>query len=268
MRAGIRSDEFDTIARQIYIESAVLDITHSTMPSRARIAAFTGLCVREVHEQFAIKKKPLTEHVTITPVLIEVLQKWHTTAGYGGPYGIPLALEFGKPPDRCIQSLVALVNADLNPQVVLEELLQSGAIRSSGNNRFQPVSRFLLSTDPNSPTLIDRFGAKISQYASTLEYNIDPKHTEKRLDRNVFSARGVSVELVPAFERYARAKISQFLTEIDNWIASELRSDAAVSDTVERQIDAGINVFFYMEPLEIKEEPLASLVAPSEHTLA
>jgi hypothetical protein len=249
LHVGIRFDEFEIISREVFVESAIRDYAHHNKPSRARIAAFTGLTGRQINQHIEGSGTATMNMPMHTSLLIEVLQKWHTVAKYGGPYGIPLELEFDTPSDRCIRSLVALVDPKASPEMVLDELLRSGSILRASERRFRPASRFLMSTDPASPRLIERFGMKVSQLAATLEYNMDPAHTQKRLDREVLADRGLPLELVPAFESYVRSKTSSFLMELDNWLASQrdLNADAA-ANCHDRQIDTGVNVFLYIEP--------------------
>ncbi len=262
LRIGIRFDEFEAISQEVFIESAIRDYAHASVPSRARIAALTGLNNRKVNEHIDGNKQIPAREPTHTSLLIEVLQKWHTVPGYGGPYGIPLELEFETPADRCIRNLIALVDPNASPEKVLGELLRSGAVLRASEKRFRPASRFLMSTDPASPRLIERFGMKVSQLATTLEYNMDPAHTQKRLDRQVYADRGLPLDLVPAFESYARAKSARFLTELDNWLTSHCEfSPETPSNCDHRQIDTGVNVFLYIESSGVKEEPLASLLS-------
>lgn len=265
LRVGIRYEEFEAISREVFIESAIRDHLHPNIPSRARIAALTGLTSRQVNQHIDNSEKAPMKILMHTSLLIKVLQKWHTVPGYGGPYGIPLELEFDTPPDRCIRSLVALVDPKARPETVLGELLRSGSILPASERRFRPASRFLMSTDPASPRLIERFGMKVSQFAATLEYNMDPMHTQKRLDRQVYADRGLPLELVPAFESYARSKTTSFLMELDNWLASQQEFSADTpSNDHQRQIDTGVNVFLYIDPSGIKEEPLVSLLAQTK----
>lgn len=262
MRAGIRFDDFDRIARETFLESAIRDYKHKGVPSRKRIAALTGLNSRQVDEYIENGQKAFPIDLTHTAILIEVLHRWHTVPEYGGPYGIPLELEFSDPPDRCIRSLVALVNPNANPHAILTELLRTGAILQCGKNRFRTPSRFLMSTDPASPTLIERFGMRVSQLATTLEYNMNPKHVEKQLDRGVYADRGLPSNLAPAFESYVRTKAANFILELDNWLAYHAQSEESLPDEP-CQFNVGVGAFLHVEPPSTKQEPLASLVTPS-----
>ncbi len=261
IRAGIRFENFDRIARETFLESAIRDYEHKGTPSRARIAALTGLSRRHVNQFAESGPRTLPTDLTHTALLIEVLHKWHTVPGYGGPYGVPLELEFSDPPDRCIRSLVALASPNANPHAVLTELLRTGAILRCGKNRFRTPSRFLMSTDPASPTLIERFGMRVSQLAATLEYNMNAKHTEKRLDRGVYADRGLPSALVPAFESYARTKAANFILDLDNWLASHAQPEGSTPDQP-CKFDVGVGAFLHVEPPPPKHEPLASLLTP------
>lgn len=260
IRIGIPFDEFNAIAQEVYVESAIRDCTHHGVPSRERIAALTGLTRRQVNEHVDGEGKFSGMDPTLAAQLVEVLHKWHTIPEYGGPYGIPLELEFATPPDRSFRSLVALVNPHANPRCILDELLRSGAILRAGDKRFRPLSRFLMTPDPTSPILIDRFANTVAQLVETFEYNIERSRSERRLDREVSAGRGLSVDLVPAFENFARAKSADFLLELDNWLASQ--TDPNVKEPSSgRPLNVGLNVFLYIQkPQEKKLESLTSLM--------
>ena len=259
IRFGVRFDEFSAIARTVYVESAIRDYAHSNTPSRARIAALTGLTTRQVDYCIDHEDEMPTVDPTLRGLLVEVLHKWHTVPEYGGPYGIPLELEFSSPPQRCFSSLVALVDPKVSPNLLLGELLRSGAILRAGERRFRPVSRFLMMPDPNSPKLIERFGMTLARLGATLEYNMDPKQTDKRLERRVSADRGLPVQLVSSFEAYARGKAADFLLELDNWLAVQVEAEGESADTSE-WVDTGVNIFLYIDPAA-KEAPSPSRAA-------
>lgn len=256
IRFGVRFEEFSAIARAVYVETAIRDNVHTRIPSRARISALTGLTSRQVDHCIDHEDEMPAVDPTLRALLVEVLHKWHTVPEYGGPYGIPLELEFSNPPHRSFSSLVSMVDPEANPNLLLSELLRSGAILRAGERRFRPVSRFLMMPDPNSPKLIERFGMTISRLGSTLEYNMDPKQPDKRLERRVSADRGLPVQLVSAFEAYARGKAADFLLELDNWLAAQVEAEGVVTD-VSDWVDTGVNVFLYIDPPAI--EPNLSL---------
>lgn len=248
IRVGIRYDEFSALAKGVYIESAVRDGDHIKPLSRRRVAIVTGLTGRDVDFYIdsggAIPERSPTSRAQ----LIEILHKWHTEPDYVGPYGIPRELEFATPPDRCFGSLVALSNIASDARAVLIELMNSGAVAKAGDNHYRAVSRFLMVPDTMSAEMVDHYGDRMSRLASTLEYNLDPRHSEKRLDRRVVADKGLSISTLPAFESYARGKAVDFLLELDNWVSTRTPpQDAGSQDDL--RVDAGVNVFLFVDSL-------------------
>jgi hypothetical protein len=260
IRAGIRFNEFADLARGVYVESAVRDGAELLQkPSRARIAGVTGLTRRQVDRYINNEGAlPLADpaHMVIAALAIEVLHKWHSTPEYAGPYGIPLELEFDTPADRCIRSLVAAVMPNADPRIALDELLRIGAITPSGDKHFRAVSRSFVRPPPQ---LIEHLGRTLSRLAATLEYNMNPRHAAKRLERHVAVDQGLPAELLPEFEKYARNRALDFLVEMDNWLAQYLSEEADSADRVE----TGVNVFFYADPRKPEVTPASFFDVPS-----
>ncbi|MGH8294832.1 MAG: DUF6502 family protein [Steroidobacteraceae bacterium] len=257
IRAGIRFDEFAHLARGVYVETAIRDGTGvPVIPSRARIAAIAGITRRQVDNYIDNEGALPLADPTLMRLAVEVLQRWHSMPEYAGPYGIPRELQFDTPADRCICSLVALVMPKADPRAALYELLHTGAVVEAGEHHFRAVSRSFMMPDPASPQVIEHVGRMLSRLGATLEYNMDPRHREKRLERRVVADRGLPLELLPEFEKYARNRAADFLVDLDNWLARYASEEAESSDRVE----TGLSVFLYVEP-PIAEVPLNSLLA-------
>ncbi|HEV2268188.1 MAG TPA: DUF6502 family protein [Steroidobacteraceae bacterium] len=261
IRAGIRFDEFAHLARGVYVESAIRDGTGVPgIPSRARIAATVGITRRDVDSYIDNEGALPLAVATLAVLATEVLKKWHSTPEYVGPYGIPRELEFDNPADRCIRSLVALVMPDADPHVVVDELLHTGAVVVTSGHHFRAVSRSFMMPDPASPQVIEHVGRTLSRLGATLEFNMDSRHLEKRLERRVTAGRGLPPEVVPEFERYVRSRAGDFLVELDNWLAPYSSDETDGAD----RIDTGVNVFAYVEPI-VTEEPLTSLISEANY---
>jgi hypothetical protein len=259
IRAGIRFEEFAALVRGVYVESAIRDGTGSPgIPTRERIVAVTGIARRQVDYYIDNEGMLPTADPTLAAVLMEVLHKWHTNPNYAGPYGIPLELEFAGPVDRSFCSLVALVDPKVNADTALEELLRLGVVIPSGDTHFRVVSRTLMMPDPTSTQLIEHLGKTLPRLAATLEYNMDPRHPNKRLERYVTADGGLPVELVPQFEEHVRTRAADLLVDLDNWLAPYASDEAEASDRME----TGVNVFLYADP-PVQDASLSSLVADS-----
>lgn len=260
IRAGIRFDEFSELARGVYVETAVRDgIEHSAIPTRERIAVVTGVTRHQVDYYIDNEGALPLADPTLAGVLVEILQKWHTDSQYVGPYGIPLELEFDFPPARCFRSLVALVDRRISAGMALEELLRVGSVTRAGEKHFRAISRYFMMPEPMSPEQIEYFGKTLPRLAKTLEYNMNPKNPDKRLERFVVADRGLPAEVLPEFEKFARARTIEFLLELDNWLIPYASTEL---DSGER-INVGVNAFLYVEP-PADRESLASLVHRAE----
>lgn len=260
IRAGVRFDEFAELARGVYVETAVRDgIEHFVIPTRERIAVVTGVTRHQVDYYIDNEGALPLADPTLATALIEILQKWHTDSRYVGPYGIPLELEFDSPPRRCFRSLVAMVDSRISAGMALEELLRVGSVTHAGERHFRATSRYFMMPESMSPEQIEYFGKTLPRLARTLEYNMNPKNLDKRLERFVVADRGLPVEVLPEFEKYARGRTVDFLLELDNWLIPYTSSDV---DSSER-INIGVNAFLYVESPD-NAESLASVVQRAE----
>jgi hypothetical protein len=261
IRAGIRFDEFAHLARGVYVETAIRDCAGVRgIPSRRRVAAVSGLTTRHVDDYIDNEGELPLADPTLLRLAVEVLQKWHSTPEYAGPYGIPRELQFDTPPDRCVCSLVALAVPGADPRVALDELLHTGAVALSGEGHFRAVSRSFL-PDAASPEMIEHVGRTLSRLAATLEFNMDPRHPEKRLERRVMADRGLPLELVPEFEKFARTRALDMLVDLDNWLGRHASDEDDGAD----RVDAGLSVFLYVDTSSL-EDPLASLSPKSNRS--
>jgi len=261
IRAGIRFDEFAELARGVYVESAIRDgLEHATSLTRARISVVTGVTRQQVNYYIDNDGALPSASPTLAGVLVEVLQKWHTDPQYVGPYGIPLELEFEVSSGRCFRSLVAVVDPTVSPGIVLEELLRVGSVTYSGEKHYRAVSRYFMMPEPMSPQQVEYFGNTLTRLAQTLEFNMNPRNSDKRVERFVIADRGLPAEILPQFASYARDRTSEFLLDLDNWLTPY--SSAEDSDPSPR-VATGLNVFLYVDP-PVENQPLATLAQPAE----
>jgi hypothetical protein len=264
IRAGIRFDEFAELARGVFVESAIRDgLDNVTVPTRARVSVITGVSKQQVDYYIDNKGAIPSVKPTLASIMVEVLQKWHTDPQYVGPYGIPLELEFElSTGGRSFRTLVGLVNETISPGIVLEELLRVGSVTYSGEKHFRAVSRYFMMPEPMSPQQIEYFGNTLTRLAQTLEFNMDPKNSSKRLERFVLADRGLPSDILPKFESYARERATGFLLDLDNWLTPYSTSNSTDDSP---RIATGLNVFIYVEPPADKSA-LVDLVQPTPET--
>ena len=246
VRSGVRYDEFLELVRGVYVESAVRDgLGDGAVPTRAKISVSTGVPRRDV-DRFIDNDgalPPATKSLAAT--LSEILNKWHTDPQFVGPYGIPLELEVNSPKSRSFIELVNTVNPSANPHDVLDELMRFRAVVWSGDTHVRTVSRACIPVEEMSPAQLELFGNALTRLANTLQFNLDRRNVEKRLERSVISDRGLPANVIPVFEKHVRERVSELLVELDNWL-----SQYSVEDQQGARFErVGVAVFQFVEPV-------------------
>ena len=101
--------------------------------------------------------------------------------------------------------------------------------------------------EPLTPAQLEYFGKTMTRLAATLQFNMDPANSSKRLERFVVADRGLPRAALPEFEIYAREKANALLLDIDNWLSPfSTNADVPQGD----RVGTGLNVFLYVDPPE------------------
>jgi hypothetical protein len=260
VRSGVRYDEFLELVRGVYVESAVRDgLGDGLVPTRAKISVSTGVPRRDV-DRFIDNDgalPPVTKSLAAT--LSEVLNRWHTDPQFVGPYGIPLELEVKSQKNRSFSELVSAIDPSVNAHDVLDELMRFRAIVWSGDTHLRTVSRACIPVEEMSPAQLELFGNALTRLANTLQFNLDGKNADKRLERSVLSDKGLPTDIVPVFEKHVRERVSELLIELDNWL-SQYSIDAHPGAKIER---VGLAVFQFVDAVK-DETPLREGVAKED----
>ena len=249
IRAGVRYDEFAEVLKGVYVESAIRDGLGKAGPvTRSRVALVTGVTRRDVDryvDDESLLAPPPPTHAT---VLTEVLHLWNTDPRYLGPYGVPLEIDFDSTPGRSFADLVARVDENTDPGLILEDLKKSGVVQTSGERYFKVTSRTYVMPENMSPVMLEHFGNTLSNLARTLQYNMDDIDNQKRLERTVFADNGLSAESLPKFEKFARARVQQLISDIDDWLANN--GDPGLD--VANRFQTGISIFHYANSSDLQ----------------
>lgn len=256
--AGIRFDEFSELARAVYVESAIRDgVDHAGTPTRERIAVATGVTLQQVNHYIENERDLPVAEPTLVRVAVEVLHKWHKDSQYLASDGTPIELEFEAASARSLSELIREIDPRVAPGMVLAELLRAGAVTSTDETHFRPLSRSLIPPETHA-FRIWCFGAALGRLAETLEYNFNPANAEnKRLERFVAGDKGLPRRAVPEFESFASERADQLLTDLDDWLAPY--GDPTTTGFGPR-VGTGLHVFLFLDPPSLAQEPLRALV--------
>lgn len=265
IRHGVRYDQFADVARRAYVESAAQGGSErSAIPTRDDIALVTGISRQRVDHYIEDECDLPVALSSQSAQIASVLHKWHTDPRYLDADGAPLELEFDGASGPTFKTLVAQVDADLNPNFMLNELLTAKCVIDSDETRFRVTTRsFIWGT--GLPYGIEYFGTALGHLIQTHEYNANPENAEnKRLERFVSADQGLPAALLPSFHAFAKERADKFLLDLDDWLAGFSGPDAGPECPL---IQTGVNVFFYVEaPPDLKA--LSEFVQPSRHAPA
>lgn len=246
VRSGVRYDEFLELVRGVYVETAVRDgLGDGTKPTRAKVSISTGVPRREVDRYIDNDGALPAAPKTLTATLSQILNRWHTDPQFVGPYGIPLELAVKGPKARSFTELVGAVDPHVPVPDVLHELIRLRTVVWSGDTHVRTVSRAFIPIEEMSVAQLEFFGNALTRLANTLQFNLDRKNVEKKLERSVISSRGLPKDIVPIFEKHAREKVSELLVELDNWL-SPYATGIQKPGEFER---VGLAVFQFIDPV-------------------
>jgi hypothetical protein len=108
-----------------------------------------------------------------------------------------------------------------------------------------------------SPAQLEFFGNALTRLANTLQFNLDRKNADKRLERSVQSDKGLPAGVVPIFEKHVRERVTELLTDLDNWMSPY----SAQAKPGEQLHSVGLAVFQFVDPTP-ESTPLREKVAP------
>jgi len=246
IRNGIGYAEFADVARGAYVESAIRNsVKDGTKPSRAQVALVTGIPRQRVDHYIDDEGALPTTKSTLTNVLVEILHKWHTDPRYLDPAKVPLELEIETPSNPSFRDLVAEIDTEVSPAVILDELLRAKSVTYSGDRRIRALTRCFIWPQGDVAS-IEHFGTALTQLVETYEYNFNSAHVDnKLLERSVFADQGLPRKLLPEFQAHAKARTDQFVLDLDDWLATCVDGDTTHSDVY---ATAGVTVFLYVDP--------------------
>jgi len=258
IRAGVRLDEFTETVKGVYVESAVRDgLGQLGKGARARIAFVTGVPRRDIDRYIDDPGALAMPRPTFARVLTEIIHRWHTDLNFQGPYGLPLELDFARSRDRSFTALAKQVDPDCDPAILVDELLRSRVVVGSVEKYLKVVSRTYVVPVSMSAPMLEHFGNALSDLANTIIFNNEAGQKKKRLERSVFPDQGLPASMVPEFEQLYRSLVQQLITDIDNWVADNMKDYRPTKG--DERVDMGITIFQYLRSSKAPP-PLRSLM--------
>jgi hypothetical protein len=252
LRHGLSSYDFSRIANIAFVRAATDILREQGKPvSFSRVSAITGLhrhAVSDiVNSADAGPLESLVDKDYRRNRLARVLAGWFESPRYTDGEGRPLALSMDGP-EPSFTTLVRSFSGDIYPRIILDELLEVGAVKVLRDGSVRALAR-RYTTGGAEPAAIEHLGNVARNVFSTLEYNLTKPPEQRLYDDTVVSAR-LDRAALPLFRRLLRLRGAAFLEDVEGWVAEHERPDAPDA------VHAGVTVqmFVDVEP-EKAEEP-------------
>jgi Family of unknown function (DUF6502) len=245
LRHGLSSYDFSRIANIAFVAGARDILREQGKPlSFSRVSTITGL-----HRHVVSNIVNLIESGSVEPPmdreyqrnrLARVLSGWFDSPQYTDQEGRPLILPV-EGPEPSFASLVHAFSGDIYPKIILEELIEVGAVRQLKDGSVRAVARRYTSGGAE-PAAIEQLGATVRDHLGTLEHNLGQPADSRLFDDSVVSVN-LDRAALPLFRRLLRQRGAAFLEDIQGWVAEHERPGSP--DTVR----AGVMVQMFVEPV-------------------
>ena len=253
LRHGLSAYDFSRIANIAFVRAAGDILREQGKPaSFSRVSAITGLHRHVVSDivnspDSGGREGPGDKDYRRNR-LARVLAGWYESPRYTDAEGRPKQLPAEGPPPS-FASLVREFSGDIYPAIILDELLEVGAIEVQVDGRIRSLARRYTSGGAE-PAALQHLGNVARDVFSTLEHNLASPAELRYYDDSVVSLR-LDRAALPLFRRLLRQRGAAFLEDIEGWVAEHEKPSA------EGTIRAGVMIQMFVdgEP-EIAEAPV------------
>ena len=213
LRHGLSTYDFSRIANIAYVQAARDILREQGKPlSFSRVSTITGLhrhVVSEiVNSEIDASPGSTRDKDYRRNRLARVLSGWFESPTYTDSDGRPRPLQFDGPATS-FTSLVHDFSGDIYPRIILDELLEVGAVRALQNGTLRAVTR-RYTLGGADPATLEQLGQSARDLFNTLEHNIAAAVDARLYDDTVVSASFDRAAL-PLFRRLLRQRGAAFL---------------------------------------------------------
>ncbi len=228
LRHGLSTYDFSRMANIAFVRAARDILREQGKPlSFSRVSTITGLH-RHVVSDIVYSGEAGYSDLTVDKDyrrnrLARVLTGWFESPDYTDSDGRPLALAV-EGPEPSFTSLVRAFSGDIYPRIILDELIEVGAVRMTKDGSLRAVAR-RYTLGGAEPAAIEHLGSTVRDLLNTLEHNLSSPVEARLYDDAVVSVR-LDRAALPLFRRLLRQRGAAFLEDIEGWISEHERPDS------------------------------------------
>jgi hypothetical protein len=261
LRNGISFIEISEVMKGAYARVAATDFAVPGRPmSYSRLSITTGIARRDFERVLGEEDRLRRALESNASRIANVLQGWHNDPEYMGPYGFPRDLAFTRESGGgpSFEDLVARYAADIQPQLMLEELIRVAAATIAEESGMIRVLKRTFIPEQMAPELIEVFARGVRRYVETIDHN-------RRFERWVFPDYGIREEDWVPFSDMVRDRLQEVIEDLETQFVlfRKPRPD------VDKVLSVGVGLYLYKDDLADDkkfQEMLATLLEEEEGT--
>lgn len=239
---GISAPAFYKLLKAVYVEVAKEDFHIDGKITDSRISLLTGVHRRDVK---SILENPDTVWEATrakTTTIATVLGQWIAQSEYQTETGAPKPLPKTSESGESFESLVRLVNTDIRPRTVLDELRrQSLIVEDDQDGLLRIADRAVIGPASEDDKLVF-FASNVGDHLAAASGNLLSDESPF-YERAVFY-NGLTSGSVDTIEDEARARAQALLVELNDKSSELQMQDRSIADPKER---FRMGVYFYRE---------------------
>ena len=227
LRHGLSTYDFSRMANIAFIRAAGDILREQGKPvSFSRVSAITGLHRHVVSDIVKSSGAGGSENPNDKDYrrnrLARVLAGWYESPQYTDGDGRPLVLP-GDGPQPSFSSLVGEFSGDIYPGIVLDELMEVGAVAVQEDGSVRALARRYTSGGAE-PAALQHLGSVARDVFNTLEHNLANPPERRHYGDSVVTLR-LDCDALPLFRRLLRERGAAFLEDIEGWVAEHEKPD-------------------------------------------
>lgn len=240
LRHGVAYGSFAEIAKRVYVEVAEKDFAlDDRKQTNSRIAVLTGLTRKDVLR--IMRSEDQVEDDAQHHRASRVISGWQHDAEFqtvsGKPADLPMDGETGS-----FAALVARYSGDMPVRAMADELQRVGAVNVEAGGALRLLVTAYVPTK-SSPESLAIFGGDVADLLATIDYNIDPLHTDTRFQLKTYYDN-VPIEAAEAFCHWADPQSMELIRRFDSWLAQHDRdNNPEVTGSGRSRVGVGIYLF-------------------------
>jgi hypothetical protein len=263
LRNGISFNEISEVLKGAYARVAATDFAVPGRPmSYSRLSITTGIARRDFDRVLGEEERLRRALESNASRIANVLQGWHNDPEYMGPYGFPRDLEFtrsaGSGPS--FEDLVARYATDIQPELMLEELMRVEAATIAEESGMIRVLKRTFIPEQMAPELIEVFARGVRRYVETIDHNLgEQDSTKRRFERWVFPDYGIREEDWVPFNDMVRDRLQEVIEDLETQFVLFRRP----REGVDKVLSVGVGLYLYKDDLADDkkfQEMLATLI--------